>query len=296
MRSKPTILITALLLLLALLPTRAEALINQGKYQKATIENFSKLYWTLGMLDPDVDEHIDNYMAINECDIYKDYKFNEFEWKNIRDSARKMLIKQMPLFPTRYGIMQEIKLTDYDIKEGGFYISKKHDIESSRRFEVHAADMYKEICGFKRDIPHYPKGIILELSRPLELKFIPVHESVARAFIEETLEEFREIKEKNQTQDNLYDFRTAYMEINVKIFSAIGYGKSSNARYLAKVIGVLESVKIYADRKKQTLLYAKAYARRTKQEGIDPALKKQFIDFLSKREKIKAGNPTAKKG
>lgn len=223
MTLKPTILIATVLFLLTLLPTQAEALTDYSRYQKATMQNFSKLYWALGMMDPDIDEHIDNYMAINECDIYKDYKFNEFEWKTIRDSARKMLMKEMPLFPTRYGIMQEIKLTDYDIKRGGFYINKKHDIESSRRFEVHAADTYDKICGFKRIIPHYPKGIILELNRPLEVKFIPVHETVARAYIEDTLEEFRNIKEKNQTQENLHELFFEH-RVYALLFCAFGVG------------------------------------------------------------------------
>lgn len=263
------------------------ALVNNNQYLKPSLENFSRLYWALGIMDPKIDEQIDNYMAINECDIYKDYKFNEFEWKNIRETARKMLTKSAPTFGTRFSIMQEIKLGGYDETRGGFEVQDKFSVDNSRRFEINAVDTANKVCGLSRYINYYPKGIILELSRPFTLDFLPVHESLARSYIEESIEEFRNIKEKYQTQENLYNKRSAYMEMNVKVFSFLGYGRSQSSAYLAKTIGVLESIKVYADRKKTTLLFAKTFGKRKKNDTIDPKLREQFESFLEKRKNIK---------
>jgi len=261
------------------------------RYREPNMENFSKLYWALGMMDLSNDEMVDNYMAINECDIYKDYKFNEFEWKNIRNSARELLKKETPTFPTRFSFMQEIRLTDYDIEKGGFHIHENYDVENSRRFEVSAASKTEEICGFRSDIPHYPRGIVVELSRPFELDFFPVNRKLAEAYIEEKMEDFRNLKPKFQTQQNLYEARTAYMEINVKLFSFTGFTRSSQYANLASTVGVLESAKIYADRDKEVLLYAKTYGQREKSDTIDPVLKEQFESFLAKRETIEVRKP-----
>ena len=197
-----------------------------------------------------------------------------------------MLIKSAPKFGTRFSIMQEIRLKDYDFERGGFYILDEYKVDTTKRFEVIAAETSDKICVFSRYINHYPRGIILELSRPFEMDFIPVHDTVARAYIEETMVEFRNVKEKYQNEENLYDKRLAYMEINVKLFSFTGFGRSDASQYLAKVIGVLESVKVYADRKRTTLLFAKTYGKRQKQDGVDPVLKRQFEAFLARREKI----------
>ena len=37
---------------------------DSNRYLQPNMENFSKLYWRLGMMDPEIDEQVDNYMAI----------------------------------------------------------------------------------------------------------------------------------------------------------------------------------------------------------------------------------------
>ena len=53
-------------------------------YEQPTYAKLAQLYWALSKLDPKKDTDIDNFLLINECDIYKQYRSNEFEWKDIR--------------------------------------------------------------------------------------------------------------------------------------------------------------------------------------------------------------------
>src|SRR5262245_27980767 len=61
-------------------------------YEEPTVQKFSQLYWAISKLDPTNDTDIDNFLMINECDIYREYAHNEFEWKEIREAGRQFVM------------------------------------------------------------------------------------------------------------------------------------------------------------------------------------------------------------
>lgn len=258
-------------------------------YVRPTYENLSKLYWALNALDLNKDEHVDSYMQINECGIYRDYKFNEFEWRHVRTSARGIIAKEKDDFPVRFRIMRPMKLTDYDFEKKGFQVHSDFDTELSRRFSVIAGDVRDEICGIKGVIKDYPRGILVELNRPFELNFVPVDEELAQLYIKETMEKFTERAPKYQTQSNVYNTRNAFLEIRVKLFAHQGIVKNGDYDgYLGNVIGAIEGYKIYADRGREKLLYSEEMIRRNdNDENAAKNLEDQYKDFLKKREEIK---------
>jgi hypothetical protein len=258
-------------------------------YVRPTFENLSKLYWALNALDLNTDSHVDDYMRINECGIYRDYKFNEFEWRHVRSSARGIIAKEKDDFPVRFRIMRPMKLTDYDFEKKGFQVHKKFDTELSRRFSVIAGDIRDEICGTPGVIKDYPRGLLVELNRPFELNFIPVDEELAQLYIKETMEKFTQRDTKSQTQANVYNSRDAFLEIRVTIFAHQGIVRNGDYEgYLTNVIGAIEGFKIYADRGRKKLLYSEEMIRRNDDdEAVSKNLEDQYKEFLKKRETIK---------
>ena len=234
------------------------------RYKEATYKNLSKLYWHLNRLDIDNDLHIDNFMLINECDIYTDYSHNEFQWREIQKTARKALDKKSRKFSPRMKFVQPLKLGDYNLAKGGFDIVKKSKVNEIRRFEIRAIDFKKETCSFSDQVIHegYPKGILAELSRPIDLKVLPMAPDVAREYIRlKTIELDNEsvfLKPGAKVEDS----RQVYIVMFVRFFSSVGEHYSQKEhRMFAKLLGVLEKIEVYDDLQLTKLLYSQNYTR-----------------------------------
>ncbi len=65
-----------------------------ANYATPNMQNLSKLYWRLGVFNPDDKKIIDNYLIINECDVYRNFYRDDFEWANVRDATRDMLMEK----------------------------------------------------------------------------------------------------------------------------------------------------------------------------------------------------------
>jgi hypothetical protein len=225
---------------------------------------------------------------INECDIYKEFSANEFEWASIREATRKSIEGNKKLFPLRYEIMQPIKFGEYNKNEKAFEILDQYKIQGIRRFEVAAENFDDSVCGYDksgygRNVPGYPRSLIVELSRPIALVKVPLSEERAMAFLEE------KTKGKNlevnaiRNQEQIHDLRDAYMAMKVKLFS---YRKDVTLKGAqtkhAEVLAILEKIEIYSDRDKKNLLYSEDYTRK-KQTAQSVKLLKKALEKKDKR-------------
>lgn len=258
-------------------------------YEKPSIQNLSRLYWRLSKFTPDQDFAVDNFMRINECDIYKDYYHNEFEWRTIRESSRKFLQEQQKTFPLRFQFVQPLSLGEYDFEKKGFHVLDEYKLNAIRRFQVFSDDTFKNICGEEKYIQGYPRGILLELSRPIDFDFIPMEERRAKVLVDEKIKAFNTLKDKQKTTENLYAFRDAVMVMYVKAFSLRPEQQDKrsadgNGYYTTDVLAVLEGVEVYADKKKEKLIYHESYLRKKKQSTFERKLKEKF----EKQKQLKA--------
>ncbi|MCB1531278.1 MAG: DUF4852 domain-containing protein [Alphaproteobacteria bacterium] len=237
-------------------------------YEFPTLKNLARLYWALSRLSTDDVAAVDNYMLINECDIYTNYYNHEFEWNKIRESAVKYLEEHKGNFVVRFQFMQPLRLGEYDIEKHSFELFDEYKIKATRRFEVKSSEMHSKVCGFQGVIDNYPRGLVLELSRPFELKEIPLDERTANKFISDKLKNVKKYPNRKQRKEDVFAARDAYLVMKVKIFSSHEepYIQTRvGGPILAQVLGVLEGVEIYADRDRQTLLYVEDFRRqRTK--------------------------------
>lgn len=283
-------------------PATTEIKAGEAKYiyEKPSRQKFSRLYWALGMLDLKDDKHVDNFLQINECDIYKDYYYNEFEWKNVRESGRQFLAENMNKFPLRFEVAQPLLLGEYDLQTESFQILPDYQIKETARIEVFPQDYADVVCqddgsGRVKQIDGYPIGIVAEFNRPMNLVTIPVPDALARAYIEEKLTVFKKLRADRQNQETLYNFRDAYIFMHMKFFAYKDQFTNNENYRMAEIMAVLEGFEIYADKDKKMLLWSQDFRKKKskpmrnqpKAEYNESAEDKKLSDDLPVTEEVK---------
>lgn len=254
-------------------------------YEEVNMYTLAKLYWAIGFLDPENNTHIDNYMKINECALYNQYSSAEFEWNQIRDATRKQLIKSKDDFSTRFQFVQPLKLFEYDVKRKAFLVDPSYQYKSVRRFEILASDAYKPFCSGTQLAVHegYTLGIMLEMSRPFSLEYVPAEPAIAESYVAAITKKFRQYKTEYQTREAYQDLRVAYILFKAKIF-AHGDVVAGTMDRLTQMLGALEGYEIYAEPELKTLLYSKSYVVRSDASKHSERLLKEF-DILRDRSR-----------
>ncbi len=231
------------------------------QYEKPTLQKLSRLYWALGMLDENNNENVDNFLMINECDLYKDYYYNEFEWKEIRETARESLKLTKNTFPLRFELVQPLLLTEYDLKKKTFKVKEQYKIKNMSRFQMFPDDYDRPVClddssGRIAQVKGYPTGIIAEINRPLNVEEIPVDEKAARIFIDQGMEAFKLLPSHLQNAEGMANTRKAYLFMHMKFFAFKGVKNDTDSGVpMANILAVLEDIEVYADKDKNNLLY-----------------------------------------
>lgn len=237
---------------------------NQA-YVWPDIMSISKMYWAVNKFDIKEDMAIDNYIKIQDCDFYREYYSNEFEWKEIRESMRTYLAANKKSFPLRFKFMQPLNLGEYNTEKQIFEVAKEYRMNGVRRFQILPLDYYNAVCGNTALIDGYPKGLALEMSRPLTLLYLPIGVGLASEYIESKMPVFKALVSRGvDSQSAFYESRTAYIVMMVKIFAYKDIEYIEQGAALAKVVAVLEGFEIYADRDMKQLLYAKYFRNRKK--------------------------------
>ena len=254
-------------------------------YERPNIRTLSQLYWRMLKLDPADDEAVDNFMMINECDLYRDYYQNEFEWLGICDAARTFLLENRKDFPIHFEFVQPLRFAEYDLETSEFDVWEPYKINSVRRFEVLAEDLFKDVCDKKSKviIPNYPKGLLVELNRPFTLDSISVDPEKAREYIEERIEAAKVTSSNVNSKKDLYETRSAYLVMRFRVFSYKEEERVRNFGQMAKVLAVLESYSIYGDRDHQNVLFAEDFTRKKERSALEVELKRKYQERLKQK-------------
>ena len=250
-------------------------------YEEPTVKNMSHLFWAVGLykLEDEIDEDIDEFMRINECEIYKDYSTDELEWSQITEATRGFLRDNKNDFPTRFEFMLPLKLEDYNNKRQAFEIQDKYKIEGLRRFEVYATDFKMPPCTRDHRIDRgYPRVLVLEFSRPFTLMHVPMSKSTAMDYMKRKIAPInRRYKKIEKTRARILAYRDAYLVLKVKMFT---YGKLlGRTRYgvnTVQMLSVLEGFEIYDSRDKERLYFTENYVTSQSKGKLNDHLKSQY--------------------
>lgn len=270
------ILLSALGLVLFSAPAMAQD-DAQYIYEPITIEKLSQFYWTINKMDINNDLQIDNFLRVNECDIYNDYYHNEFEWKRVRESGRTFIGQHKPSFPTRFEFMQPIRLTDYDFKTGKFGILKGYQVNGVRRFEVYAQDTNANVCGNKDELPDYQRGLAIELNRPVVLTELAVEPKTAEQFIASKTDKFKSLDDESENKKTLYNSRDAYIVFKFYGYSYTGeFEAQKDRKKLAGTLATLEGFDVYGDRDRKLLLHSENYLIKRELSDMEKKLIEEY--------------------
>ncbi len=264
-------------------PTVADA--QEEEYSKPSLGNLSKLYWALDKFKVSNSQAIDDYMRINECDVFRDYYFNEFEWRGIREKTRDFLDQNKETFSKRFEFVQPLSLGEYDFSKLGFHVIEEHKVAPTKRFQIYASDYGSEYCRINEHLRDYPQMLMIELNRPLSIDFIPVEEERARRLVAEKIKRFKEAREQVQSKALLYQFRDAVFVMNVRFFSMAGedvrVGQDGTA---AQLMAILEGVEVYTNPSRNELLYSLDFRRKKAHSPMIEEMRKRYEEQQQKKK------------
>lgn len=225
----------------------------QDGYIPSKFVDLSRAYWAVGKFDLADNQAIDNYMMINECELYRRYYHSEFEWAKVRESAREYINKHMAEFPTKFEVMVPVYLGSYDSDKEEFTVTAESMMTETRRIDV-IVNGTQRLCEMQvsKEIEGYPTNIIVYLNRPVVFVRLPMSRELAAFFVDysdrmyDTLP--TEVRRKEKT-------RVAFLRLKVKL---IQYKETTlvNSRWpRAVVLTQLDGIEVYADPNKTQLLF-----------------------------------------
>ncbi len=221
-----------------------------GQYVRITPQSLADLYWRLQVFDSGDNRAIDNYMLINECDIYQDNFNNDFEWNKIREAAKQHIKQNKNDFSTKFEFFVPVHLGRYDTEKKGFDLVDDTGYRNIRRMEVNSYVRTDEICGESRAIKDYPMAVLFILEEALTYVFSEVDEHVAQAYILRKQKEILDLP--IDLRQRRYE-RTAYLRFRLDIEEYQG-NIISGSDTLAVLKAELDGVDLFEDAKGKRLL------------------------------------------
>lgn len=228
-------------------------------YVTPTFENLSKLYWTLGILDPEKDvDAIDNFIRINECQVFLDYYRDDFEWRKIRAITKEKILKELSGWPRRYELLVPIELGRYDFERKSFPVLSQFIRDGARRITTGYNSIKEPVCGTLRKIPKYPRDIVLNLSRPIQIEEVPIEPDLAQDYLIRTKILNSEMYRAADPvlREQRYE-RIAYLRVRVRLIKFMDFAKvSTEGETYPIVFASSESFDVFEDQEMRKLLFS----------------------------------------
>ena len=218
-------------------------------YVPPSFANIARSYWAMNVYNIEDDVMVDNFLKITECDLYRQFYGNEFEWKKIRDSTRAYLQKYKNSFPRRFEYVQPLYLDRYDFNLKGFAVMPDSVFVSTTRLEIGTMED-DEKCKdmYSKNLEGYPRGVELIIKQPFRLSFVRVNEDLAKEYL----------KMINEEKINQKDGRLAYIRFRVRFDQYVGESYSNQKTY-GDFAGTIETIEVFADRDMMFKIYEQAF-------------------------------------
>lgn len=217
---------------------------HKDNYKQPDLVNISRLYWKKNALELDNNAAVDNFLRINECDIYEKFYTDDFEWLRIREAARDLIKEGKENFSHKFKVVVPIDLGRYDQLRKGFPLINKTAFKDLRRVEIGGNSYAEDVCGDDGVIEHYPRNLVLILNKPFTFDFVRLDEHIAQAFI--VRQKYQETLRPRELQNKDYD-RLAYARIRITFSEFQGETKGRDSYPLAIMFGKLDGIDIFED-------------------------------------------------
>lgn len=237
-----------LLLFLFSIPVHAQN--KPIEFITTSYANLTKLYAGLNAFDWQNPQIIDSYLRITECDLFKKYARNEFEWNKLRTAMGGHLTQYKSQLPSYMEFVLPISLQAYDFNLNGFNFSPENKIQSTTRLIVSTNSKSNISSCAAGSIyvvsAHFPLNMVLSFEKPFELSFITVPQEVAEKYL------IFIGRNKNSQQIE----RSAFLRIRFRAERWQPLLKDGSET-LAHMYGALVSVDVFADKELTLPLFSK---------------------------------------
>lgn len=154
-------------------------------YTQITYDNLYRLAWSYGAYGPDDIDALNIYLMVTECNLYKKFFANEFEWEKIRIATRDYLKNNKTKVPRYYEYVQPIFLGRYDYSLQGFPIIDAESFKGQKNFQFASFRGGSTLCGvFSFDFARYPSTGVLTVDSPMNFSFVRVPLKLAQKYVE----------------------------------------------------------------------------------------------------------------
>jgi hypothetical protein len=237
-----------LLILFLALPSHAQSKLPE--FIPTSYANLTKLNAGLNVFDWNDPQIIDSYLRITECDLYKRYAQDEFEWNKLRTSMRDYLLKYKTPLPAHMEFVRPIKLSEYNFNLNGFAFATSDKILTTTRLIVSGnADKNISPCASDRMSVvsiHFPLNMVLSFEKPFELSFIPVPQEIAEQYV----------RFLDQNKSSQRDGRQAFLRIRFLAERWQPLLKDGSDEFI-HMYGSLVSLDVFADKDLTLPLFSK---------------------------------------
>ena|GEM_PF-6704271 len=229
-------------------------------FQKPVLENLMELFWLTNFWKIDDNDHIDNYLMVNECQIYTDYYYNEFEWDKIRELTREKLKKDVWSFSNKFEVVTEINLGRYNVEGEYFEITEDTRLEDVQNIET--AENYRQtICNRSNIIKTFPQNMVASLTQPISLVRLPVFNELAALYIADMKERNKLIPESVRMSRRS---RPAFVRLRVEIVAFMGLEGKNTQFTVPVMLANVDSIEVYGDKAMKKPLYVHKVNRRSR--------------------------------
>lgn len=218
-------------------------------YAPTSFENNTKLAWALGAYKPSDVVAVNRFLQITECNLYKKFFQNEFEWAKILKNTQSYLSNYGSSVPRFYQFVQPISLKRYDFKLKGFPLEDNSVYAPTYVLQVSDDRHEVNSCGMKFDPePKFPNAAVLNIASPFALSFLHVPEEIAREYLSFL----------NQQKNLKSAERPAFMRFQIEISQLLRLETINNTPYYV-FRGKLIRLDAFADKELLLPLYTQKF-------------------------------------
>ncbi len=223
-------------------------------YAAAQIDNIAKTLVRFGALDISDDALLDEYAMVTDCDLYKRFYGNDFQWNKVRGLIRNSIQMNIASFPISYHYDARLQLDRYDFAQKTFMFTALTTIHNINTFVIyHREDAG---CG-QAKVQFLPTTYRSVMDTPLTIPGIPLAEADAQAM----LKQMDADKNDDRIVFTRFNLRIIYVDPLRKAslgdnappqYMQAGHATSHGMRFDAR----LDSVDFYEDPAMKRLIYS----------------------------------------
>ncbi len=217
-------------------------------YNPISHVSLSKLLWTYGVHDQKDSEILDHYLSINNCDLYRLYRTNDFQWERVREGMRRELDYYSKNYPNRFEIKAVVPLDRYDFERSAFIIDPEFALNNAGSIQI-PVDVSENYCGDRETFKFFPLDIKFVADSKFSLKEIPVPSSQAQLILE---------KIKKYKYTDFAEKRAVSLKFEI-VMDDVKYSYQEEGRGKSIFKGQLDTITFYEDPQMTKPIWKKSF-------------------------------------